>query len=81
MKNEDEDFFNGTRIKAFDSILYIDDFKTPLSKTMKSATVIKWYGKRNDNPVWNYQNLVDIRFDHRTERISHGHFVDCVEKI
>lgn len=72
--------YPGTRVKLFDPLLYHDDIKTPLSATVKKATVVKWYGKSvppisgEDGSNWEYENLVDVRFDHRPDSISHGHF-------
>ena len=40
-------FYPGTRVLVFDPSLFIDDVKTPLSTTMKPATVLRWYGKRS----------------------------------
>jgi len=42
--------------------------------------VIRWYGKYNLDPTWNYPNLLDVIFDHRPNDISHGHFTDYVSK-
>ncbi len=71
-------FYPGTRVKVFDSSLYIDDVKTPLSMTMKPATVVKWYGESKEGidgaPVRRYEDMIDVIFDHKPERISEGHF-------
>lgn len=68
--------FPGTRVMVFDSILYKDDVKTPLTTTMKPATVIKWYGQK-----YKYSgkcgNLISVKFDHR-KNISKGHFADHI---
>ena len=80
-----KEFWPGTRIKTFDSRLYKDDISTPLDVTIKSGTVIKWYGyvsewmeKEFGREVAKYPELIDIKFDH-SEKISHGHFIDFVE--
>lgn len=45
----------GIKVKVFDSRLYKNDKDTPLSMTMKSATVLQRYGKRSTyNPTWIY---------------------------
>ena len=31
--------------------------------------------------VWKYPDLVDVQFDHRPERISHGHFTTGVKNL
>lgn len=65
-------FFPGTRVFAFDSRLYRDDVSTPLSQTMRPATILRWYGKRSLYG-WRDPSLVDLLFDH-DERESRGHF-------
>lgn len=80
------EFWPGTRVLAFDWTLYRDDKSTPLSVTLKPATVERWHGYKApaiDQPgvLWTYPNLVDVRFDHRPERISHSHFAERVEVI
>jgi len=70
----------GSRVNVFDPLLYINDVKTPLSHTVRPATVVCRYGKYSMNARYRYPDLVDVKFDHRP-RISHGHFTDCVEKI
>jgi len=72
-------FWPGTRVRVFDSRLYINDKKTPLSFTMKPATVVKWYGYRSSyNTNWIYSDCVDVRFDHRKE-VSKEHFTNgCI---
>lgn len=69
----------GTRVMVFDSLLYKDDIKTPLSVTMKPATVIRHYGLQKhvvcqDLTLGPYSSMVDVLFDHRPERESGGHF-------
>ncbi len=81
MTNDNEDFFPGTRVIVFDPLLYVDDVKTPLNVTRKPATVVCWHGTYNKDPIWIYENQIDVRFDHRPERVSNGHFVECVLKI
>ncbi len=66
----------GDRVKVFDHRLYIDDKKTPLSITMKKATVIKIYIEEDDPN----RKLTDVRFDYR-EGISKGHFIWGIRPI
>ena len=79
---QDVTLYPGTRVKVFDSSLYKDDKKTPPSVTIKKATVVKWYAYSRppigggDGPNWEYENLVDVVFDHRPDSISHAHFAD-----
>lgn len=68
----------GTRVKIFDHRLYKDDKKTPLSMTMKEATVIRHYGEQarsygEDLVLGPYSSCIDVVFDHRPESESKGH--------
>ena len=74
-----ETYFPGTRVLVFDTQLYVDDKKTPLSITVKPTTVICWYGKRSKHFGWTDGNLIDVDFDHRGK--SYGHFADMTTKI
>lgn len=78
MNNE---VYPGTRVMVFDPSLYVNDKKTPPSMTVRPATVIRRYGFRSQYYGWVYPDCVDVLFDHRPERISKGHFTDCVEVI
>lgn len=84
----------GDRVIVFDSTLFKNDIDTPLSYTMRPGTIVCRYGYhpywrqgfcdlRDLYPggyqVWKYPDLVDINFDHRPDKISHGHFTDGVE--
>lgn len=70
----------GDKVLAFDRTLYINDKVTPLSVTMKLATVVCRYGTRSTyNREWIYPDLVDVIFDHN-KRLSKGHFTYSVEK-
>lgn len=85
MEGTAETFYPETRVLVFDALIFKNDIDTPLSMTIKSATVIKWYGYRHPKHGI-YPNMVDIIFDHRPDRVSHGHFVDVagipyIEKI
>ena len=75
----------GTRVLIFDSTLYKDDKETPLSVTVKPATVLCHYGAPaehyRDSTLGPYGSLVDVQFDHRPERPSRGHFTWGVELI
>ncbi len=68
----------GTRVRVFDYTLFKDDKSTPLSMTVKPGIVVKRYGYKNSFG-WIYPDLVDIKFDHRPERISKGHFTDRIK--
>ena len=70
----------GTKVKVFDSRIFKNDIDTPLSMTMRQATVIKRYGYKNPKG-WIYPDLVDVIFDGDTERISHGHFTERVQTL
>lgn len=62
-----------------DSRIMVYDGETD---AFKPATVICRYGFRSTyNERWIYPDNVDVRFDHRPDRISHGHFTDGVRKI
>jgi hypothetical protein len=71
----------GDRVKVFDHWLYKDDRETPLSVTVKEATVIRRYGKRSEYSGHIYPDLVDVEFDHRPGEESRGHFTSGVEKL
>ena len=73
-------YFPGTRLLVFDALLFKDDVTTPLSMTMKPATVVRWYGFKHKR-YGVYPNNVDVLFDHRPERVSHGHFVWATKKL
>ncbi len=70
-----------SRVLVFDSRLFKNDKDTPLSMTMKKATVLCRYGCRSTyNREWIYPDLVDVIFDH-DKHISKGHFTYGVELI
>lgn len=75
----------GSRVKVFDPWLYRDDRSTPISETVKPATVVCRYGSKTTDPesglTRHYPDLVDVLFDHRPERVSRGHFTSGVELI
>jgi hypothetical protein len=66
MKKSRWKFRVGDRVQVFDAVLFKNDRDTPLSQTVRPATVLvcryDQYGRE----------LIDVRFDHRG--ISHGHF-------
>jgi hypothetical protein len=76
-------FYPGDRVMVFDHLLHKDDVSTPLSHTVRPATVVRWYGKTVRYPGNEedciYPSLIDVRFDHRG--LSNGHFTDHVKKI
>ncbi len=87
-----EEFYPGARRMVFDSRLFVDDKKTPISTTMKPATVVCRYGKvasyyggniydGYDIQLGPYEDLVDVVFDHRPEKVSHGHFTSGTKPI
>ncbi len=69
----------GDRVRVFDPILWNgrdcacgcrnDCFRKP-------ATVLRVYRYPNDGRM-----VADVRFDHRPERISHGHFVTWIDHL
>lgn len=74
----------GDRVMVFDYRLYVDDWSTPPSVTMKPATVICRYGYKQPaidegSKDWIYPDLVDVEFDHRG--LSKGHFTYGVKRI
>lgn len=73
----------GSRVLVFDSGLYQDDVSTPLSITMKPATVVCRYGvsAEHTHGLGNYPDLVDVKFDHKPMFVSRGHFTDGVEEM
>lgn len=78
--------FPGTRVLVFDPLLYMDDKETPLSVTVKPATVLCHYGQiahrySEDLTLGPYESMIDVLFDHRPERPSRGHFTWGVELI
>lgn len=83
MNNSDLQIMPGSRVLVFDSSLFIDDVTTPLSYTLRPATVIRRYGRLrkdygNDLILGPYPDLVDVVFDHR-EGVSKGHFTNSVQ--
>jgi hypothetical protein len=59
-----------TKVLVFDHLLFKNDIDTPLSMTMKPATVVAEDDK-----------TVDVIFDHRPEIISHNHFKWAIRDI
>lgn len=74
------EYFPGMRLLVFDNTLFKDDITTPLSMTMKPATVMCWYGYR-DKQYGIYPNMVDVLFDHKPDRVSKGHFVWATKEL
>jgi hypothetical protein len=78
------DILPGTRILVFDSSLFKDDIKTPLSNTVRPATVVCRYGCYGQSRLtrhYKYSDLVDVVFDHRPDKVSTGHFTNGVKVI
>jgi hypothetical protein len=65
-------YFPGTQVIIFDSRSFKNDIDTPLSVTMKKATVLKWYGKKTKYGL--YDSLIDVQFENGRE--SKAHFAD-----
>lgn len=65
------------RVQVFDPRLFENDKSTPISVTVKPATIVQRYGKMSlfDS---RYSDLVDVRFDHRPNEISIGHFTELI---
>jgi hypothetical protein len=70
--NSDKELMPGDRVFVFDHRLFKDDSSTPLSMTMKPATIIRRYGERKSGII--YEDLVDVLFDHRSGIESKAHF-------
>jgi len=84
MENSDK-ILPGARVRVFDSTLFKNDVETPLSYTIRSATVVCRYGMPrkdygNGLVLGPYPDLIDVVFDHRPE-LSRCHFTHVVEFI
>ena len=86
IKNDGKDV--GARVLIFDHLLFKNDIDTPLSMTIKPATVIRRY--EYTSPYFGlYPDLVDVRFDHirvphfkgEERYISKGHFTKEIDII
>lgn len=86
VRNDGKDI--GARIMVFDHLLFKDDVTTPLSVTVKPATVIRRY--ECTSPYFGfYPDCVDVKFDHirfshlkgDEKYISKGHFTRDVKII
>ena len=66
----------GSRVLVFDSRLFKDDTLTPSSVTMKPATIVRRYGTKLTflGITHNYDDMVDVIFDHRPGVESKRHF-------
>ena len=64
----------GDHVKVFDSRLFVDDVKTPLSVTMKAAVITKIYNLQE------YNTVCDVIFDH-DNRKSKGHFISLIQAL
>ena len=76
-----DEILPGTRVMVFDSRLFKDDKSTPLSYTIRLATVICRYGYESKFGLGKYPDLVNVIFDHKPNNISRGHFTDGIRKI
>lgn len=68
----------GAKVLVFDSSVFVDDVTTPLSVTMRPATVLRRYGCKSKH-FGRYSDLLSVRFDDGS--ISCGHFIEGVELI
>lgn len=71
----------GDRVKVFDSLLFEDDVITPLSHTVRPATVVRRYIHPPTEFSPGTDDVVDVIFDHRSDRESKGHFTDALYPI
>lgn len=79
---------SGSRVLVFDHTLYKDDKTTPLSVTLKPATVVCRYGYVSEHmtklygaKAGRYDDLIDVIFDHKPTKVSKGHFTRGVSLI
>jgi hypothetical protein len=86
MNNQKNPILPGCRVLVFDPSLFIDDVKTPLSHTLKTAVVIKRYGyiskfieRKYGREAAKYPDCVDVIFDYNNKK-SCGHFTSVVRK-
>lgn len=80
-----DEIMPGDRVRVFDHRLFKDDVSTPLSHTVRQATVVCRYGKVVFYPAcmekpWRYPDLCDVVFDHRPNEVSKGHFTYGVKR-
>jgi hypothetical protein len=76
----------GDRVLVFDPRLFKNDVDTPLSMTMRPATIIRRYGRlqkrySEDLELGPYADVVDVVFDHRNEKPSESHFTSGIQKL
>jgi len=69
----------GSRVWVFDHRLFDNDITTPLSVTMKKATVIKVY--QEEGKLKYSRPVADVTFDYRPDEISKAHFVSQIDEI
>lgn len=83
LDNDPRPIMPGDRVIVFDHRLFDNDKTTPLSVTMRPATVLRRYGKKCHYPIseetYFYPDLIDVDFDHRGE--SNGHFTKRVRVL
>ena len=68
---------HGSRVKVFDHRRFKNDVDTPLSVTIRPATVVCRYGMKYKISGYRYPDLIDVIFDGETN-ISHAHFTHGV---
>lgn len=93
MNNDLRNIMPGSRVRVFDWRLFEDDVSTPLTFTVRPATVVRRYGTHphwtttqyglkhlypGSYDIWKYPDCVDVIFDHRPEQVSYGHFTSGV---
>jgi hypothetical protein len=73
----------GSRILVYDYREFINDKVTPVRMLMKSAIVVRRYGRTTDygSGTVYYDDMVDVVFDHSDDYVSKGHFTDGIELI
>lgn len=67
----------GSKVKVFDHRLYKNDIITPISYTMKPATVVNRYCYVDGV----YSDVVDVIFDYRPNETSKHHFTSSLQMI
>lgn len=77
--NDNNYLLPGSRVTIFDPLLFKDDISTPPFITIKPATVVRRYGFKNKHGV--YPDCIDVVFDHRPGKVSHGHFTKAARRL
>lgn len=84
MTESEQKFFDvasGDRVMVFDPRLYVNDIKTPLSYTVRPATVTRrWHRFARDLATPRWEEFVDVCFDHRPDHVSRSHFLFAIQR-